>query len=87
MTGDERCGTYAGVQQHRKRREPACEPCREAAREYMRDLRARKGPARDRWWNRTRVAAMERLAAEYSGRFSELLAEERRAGPTPWDPP
>ena len=83
---DERCGTYAGVQQHRKRREPACAECRKAAREYARTVRARQGPARDRWWNRTRSAALERLGAEYPGRLAELLAEERRNGPTPWDP-
>ncbi|MGW4728899.1 hypothetical protein ACWEQC_06910 [Streptomyces shenzhenensis] len=27
-----RCGTYAGAQRHRRRREPLCEPCREAKR-------------------------------------------------------
>ena len=83
---DERCGTYAGVQQHRKLKESACDACREAQREYMRALRARMGPARDRWWNRTRHAALELLAAEYPERLRELLAEVRKDGPTPWDP-
>ena len=83
---DERCGTYAGVQQHRLRRESACDECREAQREYMRALRARTGPAKDRWWSRTRGAALELLAGEYPERFSELLAEERKSGPPPWDP-
>ena len=83
---DERCGTYAGVQQHRKRKEPACDECRKAAREYMSELRVRKGPARDRWWARTRGAALERLASEYPERFRELLAETRASGATPWDP-
>ena len=83
---DERCGTYAGVQQHRKRREPACDLCRQAARDYMRGLRTREGPSRDRWWNKTRGAALERLAKEYPERFAQLLAEERGNGPTPWDP-
>ena len=52
----------------------------------MRGLRARRGPGYDRWWNKTRVAAMQRLAGEYPERFAELLAEVRRETPTPWDP-
>jgi hypothetical protein len=52
----------------------------------MRDFRARKGPANDRWFSRTRGAALERLAAEYPERFRELLAEVRESGPAPWDP-
>ena len=83
---DERCGTYAGVQRHRKLKESACDACREAQREYMRALRARMGPARDRWWNRTRHAALERLAGEYPERLAELIAEERAKVQTPWDP-
>jgi hypothetical protein len=86
VKADERCGTYAGAQQHRRRKEPACDECREAQREYVRSLRARQGPAKDRWWVRTRHSAMERLAGEYPVRFGELLAEERKSGPTPWDP-
>jgi hypothetical protein len=82
----ETCGTYAGYQQHTLRKEPACGPCKEAARQHTRDLRARRGPANDRWWNRTRGAALQRLAEEYPERFRELLAEERKSGPTPWDP-
>jgi len=83
---DERCGTYAGAMQHARLKEPACDACRKAKREYMRDFRARKGPANDRWWTRTRHAALERLAEEYPERFRELLAEVRKSGPTPWDP-
>lgn len=81
-----RCGTYGGAQRHRLRGETACEPCREAAREYMRSYRNRKGRGADRWWNRTRRFALERLAAEHPERFGELLAEVRsEVGPTPWD--
>jgi hypothetical protein len=83
---DERCGTYAGVMQHRKLKEPACDECREAQREYMHAFRARKGPGNDRWWGRTRNTALQRLAEEYPERFRELLAEVRKDGPTPWDP-
>ena len=79
------CGTYGGAQRHKRAGEPLCEPCRLAYRDYMRDYRSKTGPGRDRWWNKTRSAALERLAAEYPGRFNELLAELRREGETPWD--
>jgi hypothetical protein len=83
----ESCGTYGGYQQHGLRKEPPCERCKEAARKYKQDYRNRKGPGYDRWWNKTRGRALELLAAEYPGRFRELLAEVRReTGPTPWDP-
>lgn len=36
---DPRHGTYAGVAQHHKRGIPACEPCLESQREYMRNRR------------------------------------------------
>ena len=82
---DERCGTYAGAVRHAHLKEPACDACLAAKREYMRAFRARTGPARDRWWTRTRHAAMQRLAEEYPERFRELLAEVRKSEPTPWD--
>lgn len=34
-------GTYAGLQQHNKAKEPVCQPCREAGRQYMREYRRR----------------------------------------------
>lgn len=34
------CGTKAGYEQHHKRREPVCDPCRNAHREYMRAYKA-----------------------------------------------
>ena len=83
---DERCGTYAGAMRHTRLREPLCDGCRKAQREYMRDFRARRGPGHDRWWNKTRSAALELLAEEYPARFRELLAEVRKGGPAPWDP-
>jgi hypothetical protein len=37
------CATAAGAQAHRYRKEPICDPCREAEREYMREYkRARR---------------------------------------------
>ena len=40
------CGTYAGVQAHIRRREPLCEPCREARNQYRRDHYRRTGSDR-----------------------------------------
>ena len=46
------CGTYAGYIQHKRRGEPACEPCSEANREYkngwQRDYQQRPGPRQRR---------------------------------------
>lgn len=86
VEADERCGTYAGAVRHKRCKEPMCEPCRVAYRDYMRDYRSKTGPGRDRWWNKTRAAALECLAQEYPERFGQLLAEARKSGPTPWDP-
>ena len=80
------CGSYGSAQRHRKRGEPLDQECRDAERDYMRSYRERRGPGRDRWWNRTRSIALERLAAEYPRRFAVLLAEVRSEGETPWDP-
>lgn len=80
------CGTYGGYQQHRRRKDLACEPCKEAAAAYMRHYRNRKGPGNDRWWNTTYDAALRRLAAEYPGRFASLLSEIRENSAAPWDP-
>lgn len=37
------CGTYAGYQRHRKRKETPCEPCKAALATYMDDWRHRTG--------------------------------------------
>jgi hypothetical protein len=54
--------------------------------EYMRNYRATRKIQRDRdrWWIRTRNAAMEQLAREHPERFTEILAELRREHP--WAP-
>jgi hypothetical protein len=44
---------------------------------YMADYRKRH-PGRDRFWNQTRRAALERLKDEYPERFAEILTELRR---------
>lgn len=92
MTGDagiirdERCGTHAGVSEHRRRHETPCGPCKAFWREYTARMRKRRGTAYDKWWNRTSSAARVRLAAEYPERFAEILAQVRAENPSPWDP-
>lgn len=57
---DQRHGTNAGYQAHRRAGQPTCTPCRKARREYYR--------ARNR--------ALERLAVMHPGLFRALVAEE-----------
>ena len=75
------CGTYAGAQQHRKRGEEVCQPCRNAAAAYLRDWRARnpQSRAKERQQNNARSRALWRLADEFPDRFRELVADELRA--------
>lgn len=85
MNGEAPCGTYAAEQRHRRRGEPVDEACRAARREYMSTYRADpEVQKRDRWWNATRVRALERLATEHPERLAEILAEVRAEGPNPW---
>jgi len=35
------CGTYSGAQRHMRRKEPLCDPCREARNAYQSALRKR----------------------------------------------
>lgn len=79
------CGTYSGLQRHNRLGQEPCQPCRDAGAERMRDYRKRPGhQAKDRWWGRTRQAALEALAREYPERFAALLAAERAAGQSPY---
>lgn len=41
------CGTYAGAQQHMKRRTPMCLPCRLARNQYIREWRQRKAATKE----------------------------------------
>lgn len=55
--------------------------------EYMRNYRATRKVQRDRdrWWIRTRAAALEQLATEYPERLAEILAGIREHS-HPWKP-
>ena len=76
------CGTYAGYQRHARRRENACDECKAAARDYMRDFRSRPGNReREREGNRAATRALWALAnrheAEYRALYAQQLAAER----------
>ena len=77
MTTPDECGTYAAYQRHRRRRERACDACREASRVYhsnrRRDPKVRAAENRD---TNARSRALWRLADEHRARFRELFAEE-----------
>lgn len=74
----DKCGTYAGWNQHQQRNEPQCQPCLAAQRAYMADYRA-SNPAfveRNRLRGAARSRALTRLANEYQRRFAEIYDEE-----------
>lgn len=67
-------GTYGGAQTHKKRREPMCGACADAAAAYMRKLRARRADIRrgDRERNRAAQYARTRLVEKYRAEYEEL---------------
>ena len=73
-------GTNAGYLAHRRAREEACAPCREAARVYQADYRAAR-PAQRRFnaaQNAARGRALRRLAARHPEEFRKLFEKEKR---------
>ena len=75
---DDRCGTYAGAQVHRRNREKPCDPCRLASNDYMRERRkaphVREEEKKDA---AARSRALWRLAALHPGEYQNLYREER----------
>lgn len=76
-----KCGTRSGYVAHVARKEPSCEDCRRAHREYMRtryresaDVRAASSRQ-----SSIRAKALGRLAALHPEEFRRLLAEEHAA--------
>lgn len=81
---DERHGTYAGYQQHRRAGERACDPCMAASREYTRQHRANRDPqksAREAARSKARQRALWRLTALHPEEFNRLTVEEMQAEP------
>jgi hypothetical protein len=80
VPGDDKCGTYAGYQRHIYYKEPTCDRCREAQREYMRAYRQR--PAARRTVNAQQAArsrALWRLVDMHPGEFQLLYEAELEA--------
>lgn len=72
-------GTYTGYQQHIKRGEKPCQPCRDANAATKREWRQANPEkhATEIACNVARNRALERLAAENPDRFRVLVDEER----------
>lgn len=77
-TTDGRCGTYAGVNAHRKRGEYACDQCCVARAAYMREFRARRPDnyADEKRRNRARDRANWRLVELHRDEWQQLYHEE-----------
>lgn len=73
-----RHGTYAGYQQHTRRRIKPCLPCTEAARRYMARWRKQnlKGYAKEKQLHKAHSRALWRLAALHRAEFDQLVADE-----------
>lgn len=76
----EKCGTYAGWNAHQYAGENPCVPCREAARLYVREWRARGSEAvvRQQMMHRARSRAVWRLKDLHRADFDLLVADELR---------
>lgn len=75
-----KCGTGGGYQKHRRNGEEACNACKAAQAEYMRQLRQSRPKVYDneKRRNAARGRALWRLAEEHEDRFRELYLEEVR---------
>lgn len=72
------CGTSAAYQRHKRNREEACEPCKQAQREAMAAYRASHPDSRikEARKNNARQRALWRLAQERPARFQKLYEQE-----------
>lgn len=75
----DKCGTYAGYQQHIRLKDKPCTPCRIANREYARKYRAENEAVRRRELEYTtaRTRAIARLIALHPAQWDALLTQER----------
>lgn len=77
---DPRCGTYAGVLAHRKRKEPACEDCVVARRRYSKKRRVARAslglPEYDKTRARARERALRVLGRNHPEELERLIQEE-----------
>jgi hypothetical protein len=73
----QRCGTYAGYQQHKKAGEAACDDCAEASRRYAQEYRNRNPKVREKdiALLRARREATRLLIERHRDEFRQLLNE------------
>lgn len=75
------CGTYAAYQRHKRRGEPACQPCCLARNAYAAHRWADATPETrlaKRVHRRAYERALSRLRQQHRGEFAALLREERK---------
>lgn len=73
------CGTKAGYQRHRRRKEEPCADCRTANAAYLREWRQRPDAAvSTRICNRARARAAQALVKLHPDEYRRLLKAERR---------
>lgn len=72
-------GTYAGSQWHKRKKVPACEPCKAANRKYSAAHRKQRIKAEKlrKANEEVRLSAHRRLAAKYPHEYKELLRQEK----------
>lgn len=75
-------GTRGGYYAHRRLSEPACDECRAAINEYMREYREKKGLGWSRERESIRRKALARLRDRHREEYERLVAEvaAERAG-------
>lgn len=76
----DKCGTYAGVQQHQVHKEPLCDPCRYAKAKYMREYRAQHPESVKRQTKDTaiRMKAMRVLAQRHLLEFRQIYTQIKK---------
>jgi hypothetical protein len=74
----DKCGTYAGFNQHNRDRTRMCEACRAAATEYQRNRRKNNPEIyqKEAEMTKLRSRALWRLAHNHQREFQVLLDEE-----------
>ena len=80
MTTDTgKCGTDAGFQRHYRRKEQACEPCRQARADKQKARKLSASPSdreKSKALDRARTKALTRLSKKFPADYLELLTEE-----------
>jgi len=73
MSSEPEHGTYAGYQRHRRRGEPACDPCKEGNRAYQKARRTTaEGRAAANRHSRATSRALWKLSQAHPEEFAEL---------------